>query len=267
LLRLLESPVKIADAETGSHKHFIGRQIWWVKEGWVEILLNKAIGFGGKEQTLKLGVFPFELGRGIALGSAYAISPGLIGFFNSNIIDQYAPGALLHGTLYDSRIKLYYDLYVGVLENKSDSFETITQKVYSQEIGRRKDPFRGFGSINYILASKVDCVIDSICGGDKLVIQPYGLYNRDPEQRVEFPSDASSKLITVGLYSDYVGKNFEFGFECAINFGHQCVKPWDRNQIQLENREGYIVETYTKVFEDNPSDKLNALVTKKNKEI
>jgi hypothetical protein len=200
-----DSPIKLVNADVGSHKHFIGRQIVWIKECWAEILLNKAFEFPTKkEHTWRMGLFPFELGRGISLGSAYAVSPGLIGFFNSNIIDQFAPGSLLHGTITEDASKLYYDFYVAVLDNKSDGFDVVNSKIYAQEIGRKNNPYRGFGKINYLIAGKLDWIVESICGNDKLIIEPYGLYNKDPEQRVEFPSDASSNLGTFGIYADYV---------------------------------------------------------------
>lgn len=260
-----ESPIKLVDAELGSHKHFIGRQIVWVKECWAEILLNKVFEIPSfTEHTWKLGLFPFELGRGISLGSAYAVSPGLIGFFNSNIIDQFAPGSLIHGNLCEEKLKLSYDLYVAILDNKSDSFDVVNAKVYSQEIGRQKNPYRGFGKINYLLAGKLDWIIESIFEKDKLIIEPYGLYNKDPEQKVEFPSDASSKLGTFGIYADYIGSCFEFGCDFALNYGAQFVKSWDRNQIKTENRDGNLVFVYSHVYEGKDK-KVNALVNSENK--
>ena len=38
------------------------------------------------------GAFPFELGRGIALGTAYAVDASDLGFYSENAIDQYAFG-------------------------------------------------------------------------------------------------------------------------------------------------------------------------------
>ncbi|MDR3646355.1 MAG: hypothetical protein P4L22_02315 [Candidatus Babeliales bacterium] len=262
-----ESPVKLVDGEFGTHKHFLGRQIVWVKECWAEILLNKAFELPAKkEHTWKMGLFPFELGRGISLGSAYAVSPGLIGFFNSNIIDQFAPGSLIHGTICEDKLKLYYDFYVAVLDNKSDSFDVVNSKIYAQEIGRRDNPYRGFGKINYLIAGKVDWITESIFGNDKLIIEPYGLYNKDPEQRVEFPSDASSNLGTFGIYVDYTGKCFEWGCDFALNYGAQNVKAWDRNIIEFGEREGRIVEQYSRVFQGKDK-KIKALVTDANKVI
>lgn len=263
-----ESSIRVADAELGSHKHFLGRQIVWIKECWAEILLNKAFGLPcTTEHTWKLGLFPFELGRGISLGSAYAVSPGLIGFFNTNIIDQFAPGSLIHGTILDSKVKLYYDFYIGFLDNKSDSFDVINSKIYAQEIGRRKNPYRGFGKINYLIAGKLDWIIDSVFGGDKLIVQPYGLYNKEPEQRIEFPADAISNLGTFGIYIDYVGKKFECGCDFALNYGSQKVLAWDRNDIKVENRDGYLVSVYSHVTQGQGKDAQKALVTPENSKI
>ena len=67
-------------------------------------------------------------------------------------------------------------------------------------------------------------------------LEPYALYNRDPEQRVEFFGDASSRLGTIGLAGEYLSSCWEFGFDYAVNLGRQKVKGWDRNQVELQNR-------------------------------
>jgi hypothetical protein len=35
--------IKIADAVVGAHNHFVGKQLFWLREGWVDIFLNDAL--------------------------------------------------------------------------------------------------------------------------------------------------------------------------------------------------------------------------------
>lgn len=255
-----EMAIKAGDAVLGSHKHFLGRQIFWMREGWLEILLNDAFRFDFcLDQYLKFGVFPFELGRGISLGFAYATSPGLLGFYSSNIVDQYAPGILLHGDLVKD--KLDYDFYYALLENKADSFDAVNEKIYTNRIGRSSTPARGWEKINYLIAARLKWYIENPvrgCSGN-LIAEPYVLFNRNPEQRVDFPSDAKSNLLTAGIDVEYEGPKWGFGFEYAANFGHQTVLAWDRNQIvlQRDKESGNAAYYYDHVLYDpneNPDD-------------
>lgn len=149
-----ENGVKIADATTQEHQHFLGRQIFWLKEGWFEIALNSVFNIKTcLNNYLKLGAFSFTLGRGISLGDAYAVSPGILGFYEDDLVDQYAFGILLNGGLIKD--KLDYYLYYGLLENKSDKFENVNKKIYANAIGKKEHPQRGFGKIDFVIATKL----------------------------------------------------------------------------------------------------------------
>lgn len=271
IARTTTETIKIADAVTGAHNHFVGKQILWVREGWVDILLNEVFCLNNLKHKhyLTFGEFSFRLGRGIALGDAYAVSPGLLGFYSNNVIDQYAPGLLLHGNL---RENIKYDVYLGILENLSDSFDNVNEQIYAMQIGKRKCPQRGFGKLNYVFASRLFFYLltkERDCRS--LIFEPYILYNNTPEQDVDFPSDANSKLVTVGAAFEYEGERWEWGGEFAQNFGRQRVKPWDRNLIQIK-RDGKTADLklfYSEVLTKNPeTGKMEpAPVTNKNKEI
>ena len=69
-------------------------------------------------------------------------------------------------------------------------------------------------------------------------VEPYILYNHNPEQKVEFIGDAKSDLCTFGIAGEFELGNFECGFDTAFNFGKQTVYGWDRNIIKLENKGG-----------------------------
>ena len=259
-----DNTVKLVDAVTGNHKHALGKLLFWMREGWIEVLLNDAFNIDAcNEHYFKLGAFPFKLGRGISLGDAYAVAPGLLGFYSNNVIDQFAFGTLLHGGIIKDQ--LHYDIYAEVVENQSDSFDNVVAKIYSQEIGRKLNPSRGFGSINFIIASRLVWILHPFGGDDTMVIEPYILYNRDPELKVDFPHDASSNLVTPGLSVEFESNNVEFGFEFAYNFGAQHVKAWDRNHVLLDRdkKTGNAIFDYSQVVDTNGNRAVESNANKK----
>lgn len=235
-----DAETKVVDAVARRHRHAIPRHIFWIRELWLEFALQEVMGLSFmNSHTFKIGLFPFELGRGIALGEAYAVGPELLGFYSESYIDQFAPGALFHGTILESYLS--YDLYAEIIQNRSVSISETGAALYGQEYGRRETPQRGSGKINFLLAGRLNCdVFDNATYGH-LHLEPYALYNRDPEQRIEFLGDASSQLGTIGLAMEYTMSRFEIGFDYAFNLGQQRVKGWDRNQVNEKNLNGQVV--------------------------
>lgn len=233
--------IKMLDASFGGHSHYIPRQLMWAREAWVQLLLNDVFGFHGVHtHTLTLGLFPFSLGYGISLGDAYAVGSDLLGFYSESAVDQYAPALKFSGML-KANGTLSYDIYIAMLQNRAGTLSDTTAKVFSQEYGRFTCPARGFGSINALYAMRLNwTVFDCPTTIGKMTFEPYGLYNHDPEQYVEFIGDADSKLITIGLSGQFEVGRIALGFDTAFNRGHQSVKGWDRNIVQLQNRNGEV---------------------------
>lgn len=245
-----DSEIKRVDVVSGKHKHSIPRHFFWMRELWLAFELNEALAIPfDNTHTFKVGIFPFELGRGIALGDAFAVGQELLGFYTETIIDQFAPGAVLHGDLLGNRLS--YDLYAALLRNNSTSLSETAAAILGQEFGRRKNPQRGSWKINYAVAGRVvwDAFNNDRIG--KLRVEPYVLYNHDPEQKVEFTADASSHLGTLGLAAEYSFKKFEFGFDSALNLGQQRVKGWDRNRVEEQNRNGQLIVVNSDVVDQN----------------
>lgn len=242
-----EAELRIGDALLGSHKHNIPRHLFWMREIWLQINLGQPIGpwCFNREQTFTIGLFPFQLGRGIALGDAYAVAPELLGFYTDFVVDQYTPGAKISGCINDC---LSYDLYAAILRNKSATLGDVNAKIFGQEFGRRNSPSRGFGSINFLSAFRLKWQVFKNERLGSLQFEPYILYNFDPEQRVEFFGDATGRLTTIGLAGEYEGSCWEFGFDYAFNLGHQNVKGWDRNNIEMQNRNGELTFVNSHVF-------------------
>lgn len=235
------SDIKVLDAIRGSHNHGFPRHIFWARQLWLQFNIGQAFGLPFKNKhTFTVGSFPFQLGRGIALGDAYATGPQVLGFWADSVVDQYAFGAKFSGEIFPKMVS--YDLYAAILQNNSTSLDDTEQVVFAQQIDVvDKDPRRGFGKVNYIIAGRFNWNVFDNAWLGRLTLEPYGMYNNDPEQKIEFPSDASSKLGTTGIAGEFYGKRFECGFDYAVNFGQQRVRGWDRNIIKENNNRGVVV--------------------------
>jgi hypothetical protein len=233
--------IKILDAIRGTHKHGFPRHVFWIRQLWLQFNIGKTFGLPFKNKhTFTVGAFPFQLGRGIALGDAYAVGPESLGFWSDSIVDQYAFGAKFSGEIFPKIVS--YDLYTAVLQNNSTGIADTEKVIYAQQIDVvDKDPRRGFGKVNYIMAARFNWNVFDNAWLGRLTLEPYGVYNNDPEQRIEFPADASSKLGTAGFAGEFYGKRFECGFDYAVNFGQQRVRGWDRNIIKENNRNAVVV--------------------------
>jgi hypothetical protein len=249
IARTTETSIKLLDVVTGEHKHFISKQIVWIRELWLKGEINKLFNAPFKYQHyMTVGAFPFELGRGISLGAAFAVNPGPLGFFSDNSIDQFAFGYKLGGQLFEN---FYYDLYGAILDNKAVSLDQTGKNIYGQRYAYFENPERGSGHINYVAAGRIkwfprqDEKVTS-------VLEPYFMVNHVPETQVDFPADSKGKLGTVGLAGDFLIGNFEFGFDGARNLGGQTVFGWDRNRVEAINRDALFTIVYSDVVTADP---------------
>ncbi len=234
----------------GTHKHYLNRLIPWIREIWLRTDFGKMLGLSWcTRHELTLGSFSFELGRGISLGSAYAVGPEILGFYSDGSIDQFAFGGKLSGDVIKDM--LAYDFYVGILQNKSATLGQTAEDIYGQEFGRLTTPERGFGSINFVVAGHLFVLPINTKEWGKLSFEPYFMYNQDPEQRLEFLGDSMSRLGTIGLACEYIGNSAEFGFDYAFNLGGQQIKGWDRNIIARINNNSFLQEVNSQVVDQN----------------
>ena len=95
----------------------------------------------------KLGFFPFEIGRGISLGAAYAVTPDLLTYEPGDVIQEFAPGIMFTGIL-DQKKKLKYRSYLGILKNESANSSDVNEQVRGMQYGHKYFPQRGFGVFN-----------------------------------------------------------------------------------------------------------------------
>lgn len=238
--------VKFLNTPIANHKHGLPVHIFWIRELWLRFNLNDALGLSfGNQHEFTVGAFPFQLGRGIALGDAFAVGPENLGFYSESAVDQFAFGAKLSGDFVEERLS--YNLYGSIQENKTGSLGQTGERVHTQEYGMRDCAQRGFGIMNFIIASNLIWTPYKT-DTEFLRIEPYVMYNRAPEQKIEFTADASTRFGTAGLACEYEGERFAFGFDGAVNFGSQSVKGWDRNSTKLVNIDGVPHEVNSHVY-------------------
>ncbi|MCL5436483.1 MAG: hypothetical protein M1549_01225 [Candidatus Dependentiae bacterium] len=219
----------------GSHSHPLTINLPIVRELWLEFTINDALGLHFKHRhTFIMGLFPFQLGRGISLGQAYATMPDVTGYDPASSVDSYAPGFKFSGSIADGG-RCDYDIYAIILSNRSDRFDAVNEEILGSIYGHQLNQARGFGKINYIIASRLKCqVVDE--EDYRIYLEPYALLDDEREQRIELRGDADSKLGTLGLVGEFRFGDLDFGFETAMNVGKQHVHGIDRNVIKKEIR-------------------------------
>ncbi len=241
------STIKDLDVVQSPHQHTINVQVLVLRELWGRFMVNELFGLSfDNPQTFTVGLFSFQLGRGIALGDAYAVSPDALGYDPESAVEQYAPGFKLSGA-FNKDESLGYDIYFGVLSNRSASFASVNQRIRAQMFGHRYEQARDFGAINFVAAARLrGHFLDDACR--QVYVEPYILWDHQAEQRVELRGDAYGNMGTLGIAFESAFGDFECGFEAACNFGSQHVRGIDRNIIKKEvDQNGFIVEVNSKV--------------------
>ncbi len=234
-----------------AHQHTVNLPLTWLREAWFQVDLREALGLNAPFHSLTIGSFPFQLGRGIALGDAYAVNPGTLGFYTDGTVDQYAYGVKFTGGFFKD-FDFSYDIYTAILQNNSTGISDNLMKTQAQFFDRPPDSSRGFGKVNWIGAVRLNITPVST-HTSKLKFEPYVVHNSAPEQTIEVYADAKSKLTSVGMAMDAVYNDWEGGFDGAMNFGAQDVRGLDRNVIQRLNVNGVTTYTFSDVYTVNPA--------------
>lgn len=249
----------------GIHRHELLFHIPWIQELWIALDLSELLCLPFcNTHTLKLGAFPFYVGRGIALGYFFYRNPNQVSIDITTVISQYVFGGLLSGEIVSK--KLYYDLYGGILDSRSSTFEQTERHTLRNRYGHRNTPQRGFGKINFIAAARLRAYI--LSEKDKnIYLEPYVVYNNNPEQPNELSADSQRKVGSAGFAFSAGFKNIDFGFEFACNFGRQHVNGLDRNFLFNYNRNGINTIANTHVFSLDNSQLDFALNTPENQQI
>ncbi len=248
LVRTASSIITIGGAPVTIPSSSIQKTTLWLRELFLKISLDS----NPKESLhyVKFGSFPYELGRGIALGSAYN-SGGFLGLDPRFSIDQFSPGALLHTDIIKD--SLSGDLYFAMLSNPNSSFKENVEVIRANEItelpsnnfrGLNKDVWVTAGALHWKALNLQDL---------KLNVDPYAYMYISPDQKLEFAADSDSQLYAIGTALELKTGRFEWGVDTAFQGGNTRVKEWDRNYTTLVNNDGSVSVQYTKVYTGDPT--------------
>lgn len=256
----VQGPIKFSQSLIDDHTHYLSEPVFWFNELWLRINLADALNLPFKgNHTLTLGIFPFFIGRGIALGynNPDFQAPFFLIVPTFSILNQYPAGILLSGDIMPT---LTYDFYGSVVNNKGSRFSDTAVLTKVGLIDHRRCGRRGFGSVHYYIASRIQW--DPVVTEYELAhMEAYAVLDNNPLfnspfSREQFPIRFSDKrtehvlfrLKTFGVAGEYVTGNWEFGFDTAKNFGYAHYFGSDLNEVTLTVDEGLVEEINTRVY-------------------
>jgi len=254
------SPAQIKLDETmfGDHSHYTSRAVLWFREAWIKVGLNAV--FGSKSQNylqqLELGWFPFQLGRGIALGSGYGFNEAFLGVYSYSGEDKSAPGINLFGEVVKDT--LWYSLYYSRFEETGKSLSDILKPIKYNYQGRKTSPWRGVAKDNELVAAQLKWIALNNDKFGKLEIEPYVMCDFASDQWVEVYPDTNTTLGAYGLGFEHTLLDFEWGSEVAFNFGSEKLRAIDRNvsKIGRDDANGsYLYEGYSHIIDNTTNTK------------
>ncbi len=190
-----------------------------IQEAWGQIHIDQL--FSNNEPvglSVKCGLFPFLVGRGISLGDWSSGGSSVYGFVNSGVesrAPKFPPGLLISGTIVKDSMS--FDLYFS---------PAVTEEVSPTSIN----------DSGYVLASPLDNLSDRhIVAGrlrlsrntyqeGKTYFEPYFVFYNSPRNTAKAAFDTPLKFLTIGCMLDHKSGGFEINIEAARQFGRQTVK-------------------------------------------
>ncbi len=221
----------------------------FAEQAWFKINLDAFTDTFQKHPTfLKVGYFPYTVGRGVALGFHEDLAVDYLGWAGDGGFTRYPfmpPGILFRTQLTDH---LTWDVYFNLWRETNASLaDTLQPFRQSRLFGHR--PERGSGKDRTTWVTKLDFSKHYADLG-QVQLEPYFLYVDAPEQGIEFEADASSKLFTLGMMTDWHNDNWSVNVELAGQFGHQNVHALDRNVIEVtRSGDGKLANAFTHVLQ------------------
>lgn len=176
--------------------------------------------------SFKIGMFPYQLGRGVSFGDMPMHIPYL-GWDSYGYDDTRVnhPGILIHGYINKD---ISYDLYYTKQSERSLSRSLTWSSIHSDKTdGRRK--WRGIAKDRDLWAARMQMRHEKRWGD--LYVEPYVLYVDAPELGVEAIGDSCARLGTAGMMLKYKKGAFKMNVEVAGQFGHQQMFARDRNTL------------------------------------
>jgi hypothetical protein len=228
----------------------------YVEDAWFKLNIDTFWHVFNKNPTFfKIGFFEYEAGRGISLGYhndlavEYLGWPGQSGF---NHFPQMPPGFLFHSDILKD---LALEIYFMKWRENDATLDDVTAPARSQRLGferteRGTNKDRNSWVFKFQYAPK-----DQPNGLQDVYLEPYWVYTRAPDQIIEFDTDASSHLHTLGTMFEFKKNNFDVNVEIAGQAGHQDVFGIDRNVKMLtkDSQTGATTEVFSHIVIPTPN--------------
>jgi len=249
------SSVKIINAVLEVPGASLNATVPWYKHAGAELYLNSLFDQeAATDHFMKVGLFEYEVGRGIAYGSGYGTAKDYLGVYSGS--QNFSPfGILLTGEMIKN--SLGYEFYFARLEEKSADYKQTSAYTKKHIVANRNDGRAGSGNCNDVFAGTLKNEYSTDRFGD-LKSSLFIMYNNAIDQQIERANDSQSKLITVGTGLEYAKGNFEIGVEVARNMGAEYVYNIDRNAVTLirgfPGEEHDVVSAYNKVAVSSATD-------------
>jgi hypothetical protein len=214
----------------------------FVEQAWFKLNFdNFASAFKDKPTLLKIGYFPYILGRGVTMGFHEDLAVDYIGWAGQGGYYRYPfmpPGILFRTQLCNN---LTWDVYFNQWRETNASIsDTLAPTRQCRLFGQQ--PQRGTGKDRTTWTTRLDYKNKESEMGD-VHLQPYLAWVHAPEQGIEFLADASSELVTLGTMLDLKYNRFSVNIELAGQVGHQRMHAIDRNVPQLTRSQDGSVKT------------------------
>lgn len=172
--------------------------------------------------ALRVGLFPYEIGRGLVLGNAHLIMHPLPGLYDDYHIDQYRPGIALKIKPFEA---IDIDLYYGFLAKHSIDFKTNYAYERAQEMCSQS--FLGADIKNNVIHGALTTELYK-----NFTAQTYLMFRSDTACMIEVPYDTHFSLTNIGFSIQGEYKRCVLYVEGALQRGTQFVKAIDRNMCE-----------------------------------
>lgn len=244
-------------AATGdNHTHDMIVPPVFMEAGAVELHIGAISQFlkkAGHALNLRAGYFPYQLGRGLSLGTHEDMCltwGGWIGDGENFRFPSMPPGVLLqHKISKTCSWEFYYNKWRAYSDSPfTQNIAGVDSGIFINRLDGRR-PARGHDQDRDTWVLRFDFSKEHQKYG-RLELQPYFSYTRAPDLTVEVFSDSKAKLGTVGFMADYRYKGWQGNIEVAGQFGHQRMHCIDRNKIELKRdaASGVVREVYSHIF-------------------
>lgn len=220
------------NAHIGDHSHRQLVPLMFAEDAYFKINFDAFLRPFHKHPTyLQIGYFPYWIGRGVALG--YYVDGGVphMGWNldgNAQNLEQSPVGVVLSGEIIENlSATFYYTKWQAATVFLGDTrAPSRIQRISPPrpERGSCKDTETWAFKFDYKRKEK----------NWDLLLEPYIMYTRAPEQSIEVKADARSQLGTYGAMVELNWKRVHVNIEAAGQFGHQDVFGIDRNVVQLK---------------------------------